>query len=279
VNAPRATRGTGECTRLSVRAAAFGMCNVDFGVDACESGYTCQAESRGAVSANGRTKVASRRQSVSVVRTGTCMQIRTRAFAQDTCDASLGRNACDSGYYCLGSNGVDLGGRGYGVCTTIAMKVRSGAVCDMGYGADSCGRGYYCGSSGFGRRMEVVGHDGHDRKLVEVAFTPVEQAAPVEAISAPAEATPTGEEARDLQQYNQGGQCSINQPCSGNDAGMCCSQHGFCGTGWDCECKDAPPPLSSPPSHHVSRNITLFSLSRLRPTLPAGTVHLRLPRP
>lgn len=233
VNDPRATRGTGECTRLSVRAAAFGMCNVDFGVDACESGYTCQAESRGAVSANGRTKVASRRQSVSVVRTGTCMQIRTRAFALDTCDASLGRNACDSGYYCLGSNGVDLGGRGYGVCTAIAMKVRSGAVCDMGYGADSCGRGYYCGSSGFGRRMEVVGHDGHDRKLVEVAFTPVEHAPPVEAISAPAEATPTGEEARDLQQYNQGGQCSINQPCSGNDAGMCCSQHGFCNTGWD----------------------------------------------
>lgn len=226
VNDPAFRRGLGECVRLSRRAAAFGMCDADFGVDACESGYTCRSESR-SVSAVGRGR--SRRSNVSVVRTGTCMEVRTRAFRDDTCDASLGRSACDDGFYCLGSNGVDLGGRGYGVCTAIAMRVRSGNVCDVGYGEQSCGRGYYCSPGGLGRRMEVV---GPDRRLEEVTFKSA--FAPAEAVPAPVEAVPAEEEsARDLQQINAGGQCSINLPCQGNDAGMCCSKWGYCGTGYD----------------------------------------------
>lgn len=262
VNDPASRRGLGECVRLSRRAAAFGMCDADFGVDACESGYTCRSESR-SVSAVGRGR--SRRSNVSVVRTGTCMEVRTRAFRDDTCDASLGRSACDDGFYCLGSNGVDLGGRGYGVCTAIAMRVRSGNVCDVGYGEQSCGRGYYCSPGGLGRRMEVV---GPDRRLEEVTFKSA--FAPAEAVPAPVEAVPAEEEsARDLQQINAGGQCSINLPCQGNDAGMCCSKWGYCGTGYDCEC-----PLLFPPSrrrHPVIVSLNVAPLSTFQSAARAAS--------
>ena len=241
---PNSTRGTGECVRLSRRAAAFAICDADFGVDACQSGYTCQVESRSVVTAGrgrGRTSTytQSRRSNVNVVRTGTCIEVRSRARSADTCDASLGNRACDTGYYCLGSNGVDLGGRGYGVCTRIGMNVRSSGVCSVGNGRDACARGYYCSANGLGRRMEVV---GPGRRL-EVTFN--SEIPPAEAVSAPVDAAPAEEEARDLQQINKGGQCSLSFPCQGNDAGMCCSNHGFCGTGWDCECL----PLFSPPPH------------------------------
>jgi len=225
-NDPGSRSGTGECVRLYPRAAAFGMCDVSFGVNACASGYTCRAEERSVAVGRGRGR--GQRSEVSYVRTGTCMQVRTRAFAGDTCDASQGSRACESGYYCLGSNGVDLGGRGFGVCTAIPMRVRSGNVCSLGNGAQSCTQGYYCSANGLGRRMEVV---GPDRRLVEVTFK--SEAAPAEAVSAPDEAVPAEEEARDLQQINAGGQCSINLPCQGNDAGMCCSKWGYCGTGYD----------------------------------------------
>ena len=100
---------------------------------------------------------------------------------------------------------------------------------------------------------------------------------PAEAVSAPVDAAPAEDEARDLQQINTGGQCSLSFPCQGNDAGMCCSNHGYCGTGWDCECL----PLFSPPltATHISRNVTFYSLSRLRPRkLPTRPLPGRLQR-
>ncbi|EJK63155.1 hypothetical protein THAOC_16204 [Thalassiosira oceanica] len=148
----RARRGTGECTRLQSNALVGMACDVDLGVDACESGYTCHASDNdyAAAAGNGRTKIVARRQNVGVV-AGTCVGIEQRAHRADTCDASLGDQACDGGYHCLGSNGVDLGGKGYGVCTNIPKNVRAGGVCDRSLGADSCRENYYCGEGGVGR--------------------------------------------------------------------------------------------------------------------------------
>ena len=136
-------------------------CDVNLGVDACESGYTCHASDSNyaAAAGNGRTKIVARRQNVGVV-AGTCVGIEQRAQLADTCDASLGDHACDAGYHCLGSNGIDLGGKGYGVCTSIPKNVRAGGVCDRSLGADACGENYYCGVGGvgrYGRGLEVVG--------------------------------------------------------------------------------------------------------------------------
>ena len=149
---PHARRGNGECTRLRSNALVGMACDMDLGVDACESGFTCHASPNDdyAVAArNSRTNP--RRRKVGVVRSGTCVGIVQRTFQSDTCDASLGDRACDEGYYCLGSNGVDLGGKGYGICTSIPKNVRAGGVCDRSLGVDACGENYYCGVGGVGR--------------------------------------------------------------------------------------------------------------------------------
>ena len=162
---PRARRGTGECTRLRSYALGGMACDVDLGVDACESGYACRASAADVYVGNGRTKIAARRQKVGVVRSGTCVGIEQRAYRDDTCDASLGDRACDDGYYCLGSNGIELGGRGYGVCTSIPVNARPGGVCDRSFGVDACGRNYYCGGGGGGRYGRGLEDHGADEEV------------------------------------------------------------------------------------------------------------------
>jgi hypothetical protein len=126
---------TGTCTRLVRYARRNTVCDVDFGVDACESGYACYSS------------VQIRSRNVGVIHTGTCQKLKVRVSNQDVCDASFGLDACDTGYTCIGENGRELNGRGIGYCQRLVVKQRSGGLCDLGLGRDACDSGFYCRDS------------------------------------------------------------------------------------------------------------------------------------
>jgi hypothetical protein len=84
---------TGVCTRLVRYARRNQVCDLDFGVDACETGYACYSPDK------------KRSTLMGVVNTGICQKVTVRVSNQDVCDASFGLDACDAGYTCIGENG------------------------------------------------------------------------------------------------------------------------------------------------------------------------------
>jgi hypothetical protein len=128
--------GSGVCTRPERYALEDQACNMAFGVDACESGYSCKC--------SGRDCKEYKEANFIDLRIGYCAKVNERVKDRDVCDARHGNKACDDGYMCLGSNGEELRGRGLGICTRLAKKQREYDVCDLSYGGDSCQRGYYC---------------------------------------------------------------------------------------------------------------------------------------
>lgn len=100
------TRGSGVCTQLQMYARNNQVCDFDFGVDACASGYTCYSR-------NGPKKKAK----VGQVQSGICQPIKKRAGEDDSCNTSYDDNACINGFTCLGANGRKIGRTGVGYCT------------------------------------------------------------------------------------------------------------------------------------------------------------------
>ncbi|KAL7534935.1 hypothetical protein ACHAXR_007449 [Thalassiosira sp. AJA248-18] len=109
------TFGSGVCTSLQRYARANQVCQIDFGVDACESGHACY-------------NIPGRKRSVGVgvIHTGICLRVMQRSAEFEVCDASYGVDSCVDGCRCLGVNGREIrGNRGIGYCAavrTVAVK-------------------------------------------------------------------------------------------------------------------------------------------------------------
>ena len=140
--------GSGVCTRPERYSFEDQACNMAFGVDACESGYSCKCSGN---------KEDCKRYKIDEpnfidLRIGYCARVNERVKDRDICDARHGNKACDDGYMCLGSNGEELRGRGLGICTRLAKQQRQYDVCDLSYGGESsCQREYYCQDRNRGR--------------------------------------------------------------------------------------------------------------------------------
>jgi len=127
-------RGPGTCTHLLRYARKNQVCDVDYGVDACDVGYACRSSSTTTL----RSRVAG------VITTGICQKLVRQSNNQDVCDASFGSDACVDGYSCIGESGIELNGRGIGYCQQLVQRQREGGLCDLSYGHDACDDGYYC---------------------------------------------------------------------------------------------------------------------------------------
>ncbi|KAL7536124.1 hypothetical protein ACHAXR_006939 [Thalassiosira sp. AJA248-18] len=101
------TFGNGVCTRLQKYARDNQVCQINFGVDACEAGYACYSTN------NDRKN----NFNVGTINTGNCQRVMHRSGKFDVCDVSYGANACVDGYICLGANGHEIR-RGIGYCAT-----------------------------------------------------------------------------------------------------------------------------------------------------------------
>jgi hypothetical protein len=144
---------SGVCTALIQYAKRNQVCDIDFGLDACDVGYACYSTSS---SGGNKNKLLS----VGVVRTGLCQAIVQRGRDMEVCDASYDSRACDSGYICLGANGRDLERNGIGFCTRLVHQQRNNGVCDLSYANDACADGYYCHDSMLTGRSGGGGNGG-----------------------------------------------------------------------------------------------------------------------
>jgi len=157
-------RGTGTCTRLAQYAPRNKICDLAYGVDACEDRYACFSS----VKHGSRTE--------GVVNTGICQRLRKRSKNQDVCDTSFGSEACDEGYTCIGKNACNRNGQGMGYCQLLVTKQRNGGLCDLSYGEDACDDGHYCrdcmlarnagGGGGGGDKNGVLGRIGSTSAII-----------------------------------------------------------------------------------------------------------------
>jgi len=102
---PNGGDGVGSCTFLSEYAREEQICNMDYGVDACESGLACLDTMR-----------TNSRMAVRGVRKGICSPVRDFSREGGVCDVAHGDDACVNDYRCLSANGREIGNAGIGYC-------------------------------------------------------------------------------------------------------------------------------------------------------------------
>ena len=127
------------------------VCDIDYGVDACEDGYACYSS---------QVKLSTM---AGVVNRGTCQKLAQNVGNQGVCDSYFGSNACEKGHTCIGENGRELNGDGIGYCQRLVQKQRNGGLCDLALGRDACDDGFYCrdsmlalSSNGYGMTNAII---------------------------------------------------------------------------------------------------------------------------
>jgi len=103
---PNGGDGVGSCAFLSEYAREDQICNMDYGVDACVSGFACLAA----------TMLTNSRMVVRGMRKGICIPVTNFSREGGVCDVAHGDDACVNGYQCLSANGREIGNAGIGYC-------------------------------------------------------------------------------------------------------------------------------------------------------------------